>query len=52
MRRDGNNWKIYDLRIDAISTLTNYRSQFDRALNRGGYEQLRDLIRGPQQIAT
>jgi phospholipid transport system substrate-binding protein len=52
MRRDGNNWKIYDLRIDAISMLTNYRSQFNRALNRGGYEQLRNLIRGPQQVAT
>jgi phospholipid transport system substrate-binding protein len=52
MRRDGNNWKIYDLRIDAISMLANYRRQFDRALNSGGYEQLRNLIRGPQQIAT
>jgi phospholipid transport system substrate-binding protein len=52
MRRDGNKWKIYDLKIDAISVLANYRGQFDRVLNKGGYDGLIDLIRGPQQIAT
>jgi phospholipid transport system substrate-binding protein len=52
MRRDANQWKIYDLKIDAISVLANYRGRFDRALNNGGYDGLIDLIRGPQQIAT
>ncbi len=51
MRRQGNKWKIYDLKIAAISVLANYRGQFDRVLNKGGYDRLIDLIRGPQQIA-
>jgi phospholipid transport system substrate-binding protein len=52
MRRDGNKWKIYNLKIGSISILANYRNQFVRVLNNGGYEELLDLIRGPEQIAT
>jgi phospholipid transport system substrate-binding protein len=52
MRRDGNKWKIYDLKIGSISILANYRNQFVRVLNNGGYEKLLDLISGPEQIAT
>jgi len=52
MRRDGNEWKIYDLKIGSISILANYHNQFVRVLNNGGYDKLLDLIRGPQQIAT
>ncbi len=32
--------------------LANYHNQFDRVLRDGGYDQLRNLICGPQQIAT
>jgi phospholipid transport system substrate-binding protein len=52
MRRDGNQWKIYDLKIASISIVANYRGQFNRVLNNGGYDRLIDLIRGPEQIAT
>jgi phospholipid transport system substrate-binding protein len=52
MRRQGNKWKIYDLKIASISILANYHNQFVRVLNNGGYDKLIDLIRGPQQIAT
>ena len=52
MRRDSNKWKIYDLKIGSISILANYRNQFVRVLNNGGYDKLMDLIRGPQQVAT
>jgi phospholipid transport system substrate-binding protein len=52
MRRDGNEWKIYDLKIDAIGLIANYRGQFDRLLNSRGYDQLIDLLRGADQIAT
>jgi len=56
MRRDGNEWKIYDITIDAISVIANYRNQFNRVLNNDGYEKLvsimRQKIQGLQQQAT
>jgi len=56
MRRDGNEWKIYDITIDAISVIANYRNQFNRVLNNEGYEKLvsimRQKIQGLQQQAT
>jgi phospholipid transport system substrate-binding protein len=45
MRRDGNEWKIYDITIDAISVIANYRNQFNRVLNNGGYDKLVEIIR-------
>ena len=55
MRRDGNEWKIYDITIDAISVIANYRNQFNRVLNNDGYDKLISLmnqkIQGMQQIA-
>jgi len=56
MRRDLNQWKIYDINIDGVSTIAYYSGMFDRELNNGGYEGLRKLIRqrveGLQQIAS
>jgi phospholipid transport system substrate-binding protein len=55
MRRDGNEWKIYDITIDAISVIANYRNQFNRVLNNDGYDKLKDLmqqkIQGMQQVS-
>jgi len=55
MRRDGNEWKIYDITIDAISVIANYRNQFNRVLNNDGYDKLTGLMRqkiqGLQQVA-
>lgn len=45
MRRDGNEWKIYDITIDAISVIANYRNQFNRVLNNEGYDKLVSIIR-------
>jgi len=56
MRRDLNQWKIYDINIDGVSTIAYYSGMFDRELNNGGYEGLMKLIRqkveGLQQIAS
>jgi phospholipid transport system substrate-binding protein len=56
MRRDGSEWKIYDITIDAISVIANYRNQFNRVLNSDGYAKLVSIIRqkiqGLQQQAT
>jgi phospholipid transport system substrate-binding protein len=45
MRRDNNEWKIYDLSIDAISVIANYRNQFNRVLNSDGYDKLVSIMR-------
>ena len=56
MRNDSGDWKIYDITIDAISVIANYRNQFNRVLNNGGYDKLIEIIRqkiqGLQQQAT
>ena len=49
MRRNGNDWKIYDITLDAISVIANYRNQFNRVLNNGGYDKLVSSLRQKQQ---
>jgi phospholipid transport system substrate-binding protein len=45
LKRDGPSWKIYDLNIDAISVMANYRQQFNRVLNNDGYPALVGMLR-------
>jgi len=45
MRNDAGEWKIYDITIDAISVIANYRNQFNRVLNNDGYDKLVSIIR-------
>jgi phospholipid transport system substrate-binding protein len=45
LRREGASWKIYDLDIDAISVMANYRQQFNRVLNNDGYPALVSMLR-------
>jgi phospholipid transport system substrate-binding protein len=33
-------WKVYDLVIEDISVVNNYRSQFDRVITRSSFEEL------------
>lgn len=33
-------WKVYDVTVDAISVIGNYRNQFNRVMNEGGYDKL------------
>ncbi len=35
-----NEWKIYDLVIEGVSLVNNYRSQFDRVIARSSFENL------------
>ena len=37
-----NAWKVYDVKIDGISLVTNYRSSFAAEIRRGGMEKLID----------
>jgi phospholipid transport system substrate-binding protein len=33
-------WKVYDVTVDNISIIANYRTQFDRVINRDGFDKL------------
>jgi phospholipid transport system substrate-binding protein len=38
--QEGGSWKIYDVTVDAISIMANYRNQFNRVVNNSGYDTL------------
>jgi phospholipid transport system substrate-binding protein len=40
LRLVGQDWKVYDVVIENISVVNNYRSQFSRVLSRSSYEEL------------
>ena len=39
VKEDGT-WKIYDVAVDSISIIANYRNQFNRVMNNKGYDVL------------
>ena len=45
MSKEGGDWKIYDITIDAISVIANYRNQFNRVLNNDGYDKLVEMMK-------
>ena len=44
----GKDWKVYDVVIENISVVNNYRSQFSRVISRSSYE---DLVRAMKEKA-
>ncbi len=40
LRLKGDDWKVYDVVIDGVSLITNYRSQFTTEVRRGGIDGL------------
>jgi phospholipid transport system substrate-binding protein len=42
---DGSQWKVYDVIIENISIVNNYRSQFGRILSRSSFAELLQTIR-------
>jgi phospholipid transport system substrate-binding protein len=49
MHRSGGRWRIYDVNVDAISVIANYRNQFNRVLNNDGYDKLAADLRAKQK---
>lgn len=48
-RSRGGDWKIYDLAIDNVSVVNNYRAQFARILNGGSFDQLLAKLRDTRE---
>lgn len=40
MAKAGNEWKVYDIMVDGVSLLVNYRSSFDQEIQKGGIDGL------------
>ena len=40
LRLVGKDWKVYDVIIENISVVNNYRSQFSRVISKSSYEEL------------
>lgn len=41
----GSEWRVYDVVAENISLVSNYRSQFDRVINKKSYEELIRLLK-------
>ncbi|HEY6395155.1 MAG TPA: ABC transporter substrate-binding protein [Candidatus Binataceae bacterium] len=52
MSKDTGQWKIYDINIDAISVIANYRNQFNRVINNEGYDKLVSILKQKQQALS
>jgi len=49
LKNDDGTWKVYDVVIDNISLVGNYRNQFNRIMNEKGYDKLLAAIKQKQQ---
>ncbi len=49
LERHSPDWKIYDVTVDAISIIANYRNQFNRVMNNQGYSTLIADLKSKQQ---
>jgi len=52
INRSGNRWQIYDIVIENISLIGNYRSQFDRIIRASSYGELAKRLRVPVEFVT
>ena len=45
LKTSDNRWKVYDLKIEGVSMVKNYRSQFADIMKKSGYEGLVKTLR-------
>lgn len=45
LHRVNNNWRVYDVVIEHVSLVQNYRAQFNRILSRSSYQELVQTIK-------
>ena len=42
---EAGSWKVYDVVIEGVSLISNYRSQFSRIINESSYAELRRRLK-------
>jgi len=49
LEQKGEGWEVYDVTVDNISIIANYRNQFNRVINQQGFPKLMADLRAKQQ---
>jgi len=49
MHQNDGQWRVYDVTVDAISLVANYRNQFNRVINNEGYPKLLADLRAKRE---
>jgi phospholipid transport system substrate-binding protein len=49
LKLEGDDWKIYDVTVENISIVANYRNQFNRVINNQGFDALMSDMRAKQE---
>ncbi len=50
--KEGNKWMIYDVVIEGVSLVSNYRTQFNKIINEQGYKELLKKLRTKSEEIT
>jgi phospholipid transport system substrate-binding protein len=50
LRKEGNKWLAYDVLIEGISLVNNYRAQFNSIISQSSYENLVKRLRGKVEL--
>jgi phospholipid transport system substrate-binding protein len=49
MQRDGDRWRAYDVLIEGVSLVSNYRTQFNRIIQQSGYGELVNKLKAKKE---
>jgi phospholipid transport system substrate-binding protein len=49
MQKAGDRWRVYDVKIENVSLVGNYRSQFNRIIQQSGYPDLVQRLKAKQE---
>lgn len=48
MLKEGDRWRVYDVTIEGVSLVSNYRTQFERIIRQSGYDGLVERLKAKQ----
>ncbi len=51
MEQQGNDWKVYDIKVDGVSLVTNYRGEFSDIVRRNGIDGLIQALEQKRKAA-
>jgi phospholipid transport system substrate-binding protein len=49
MQKEGDRWRAYDVIIEGVSLVSNYRTQFNRIIQQSGYPELVNKMKAKQE---
>ena len=49
MQKEGDRWRAYDVVIEGVSLVSNYRTQFNRIIQQSGYSELVNRMKTKQE---